>query len=387
MSISVQAETEIVRITANGYEDILPVVHGNYVVWQGYQAGDWEVFLYDIAAAQTMQISANGYDDISARTDGNFVAWLGMNSPGGNIFYYDINSGGIIQVTNNDRIKSPPQIADGRIVWVAQEVADSVLPGDIELYDIEAGTTTTISTPADPDGNLDDHTPAIDSTKVVWVQTGLNNIGTTVFVHDLTSGETFPAPDNFATVQSPTLDGNLSVTTRFDGQDKEIFLRHQRQRKNMQITDNGVDEKHPKIHGNHLVWVSGRGTEQEIYLGITRLLSPIAPGDGFVYTQKSYPVFEWEAIGYDRFRVQFSYTKDFTMDETFTFPLDDGSWFDETSFTVEDKEEEEDKSLKKLLDSMEKIHSPLYWRIVAQNQYGNETTSQVLRIVTTEKKN
>jgi hypothetical protein len=76
------------------------------------------------------------------------------------------------------------------------------------------------------------------------------------------------------------------------------------------------------------------------------------------------------------------------MDETFTFPLDDGSWFDETSFTVEDKEEEEaDKSLKKLLDSMEKIHSPLYWRIVAQNQYGNETTSQVLRIVTTEKKN
>jgi beta propeller repeat protein len=387
MSISVQAETEIVRITANGYEDILPVVHGNYVVWQGYQAGDWEVFLYDIAAAQTMQISANGYDDISARTDGNFVAWLGMNSPGGNIFYYDINSGGIIQVTNNDRIKSPPQIADGRIVWVAQEVADSVLPGDIELYDIEAGTTTTISTPADPDGNLDDHTPAIDSTKVVWVQTGLNNIGTTVFVHDLTSGETFPAPDNFATVQSPTLDGNLSVTTRFDGQDKEIFLRHQRQRKNMQITDNGVDEKHPKIHGNHLVWVSGRGTEQEIYLGITRLLSPIAPGDGFVYTQKSYPVFEWEAIGYDRFRVQFSYTKDFTMDETFTFPLDDGSWFDETSFTVEDKEEEEDKSLKKLLDSMEKIHSPLYWRIVAQDQYGNETTSQVLRIVTTEKKN
>jgi beta propeller repeat protein len=387
MSISVQAETEIVRITANGYEDILPVVHGNYVVWQGYQAGDWEVFLYDIAAAQTMQISANDYDDISARTDGNYVAWLGMNSPGGNIFYYDINSGGIIQVTNNDRIKSPPQIADGRIVWVAQEVADSVLPGDIELYDIEAGTTTTISTPADPDGNLDDHTPAIDSTKVVWVQTGLNNIGTTVFVHDLTSGETFPAPDNFATVQSPTLDGNLSVTTRFDGQDKEIFLRHHRQRKNMQITDNGVDEKHPKIHGNHLVWVSGRGTEQEIYLGITRLLSPIAPGDGFVYTQKSYPVFEWEAIGYDRFRVQFSYTKDFTMDETFTFPLDDGSWFDETSFTVEDKEEEEDKSLKKLLDSMEKIHSPLYWRIVAQDQYGNETTSQVLRIVTTEKKN
>jgi beta propeller repeat protein len=243
MSISVQAETEIVRITANGYEDILPAVHRNYLVWQGYQAGDWEVFLYDIAAAQTMQISANDYPDIAPQTDGSYVVWLGMKSPGGNIFYYDINSGGIIQVTNNDKIKSPPQIADGRIVWAAQEVADSVLPGDIELYDIEAGTTTTISTSADPDGNLDDHTPAIDSTKVVWVQTGFNKFGTTVFVHDLTSGGTFPAPDNFATVQSPTKDGNLSITTKFDGQDKEIFLRHQRLRKNMQITDNGFDEK------------------------------------------------------------------------------------------------------------------------------------------------
>jgi hypothetical protein len=203
----------------------------------------------------------------------------------------------------------------------------------------------------------------------------------TVFVHDLTSGDTFPAPDNFATLQSPTQDGSLSITTKFDGQDKEIFLRHHRLRKNMQITDNGVDEKHPKIHGNHLVWVSGQRADQEIYLGITRLLCPISPGDGFDFTKKSYPVFEWEAIGYDRFRVQFSFTRDFTEGETITFPLLSGSWFFETSFTVEDKEESEDKSLARLLDSMEKIQGSLYWRIVAQDQYGNETTSQVRRIV------
>ena len=146
----------------------------------------------------------------------------------------------------------------------------------------------------------------------------------------------------------------------------------------MQITDNDVEEKHPKIHGNHLVWVSGQGAEQEIYLGITKLLSPITPGDGFVSHKKSYFVLEWEAIGYDRFRVQFSFTKDFTAD-TITYPLLNDTWFDETSFTVEDK------SLAKWLDSMGKIHSLLYWRIVAQDQYGNETTSQVRRVVTIKK--
>jgi beta propeller repeat protein len=382
--VSVQAETEVLRLTDNGYMDILPAINGNSVVWQGYQADDWEVFLYDIAEEQTMQISANDYPDIAPQTDGSYVVWLGMNSPGGNIFYYDINSGGILQVTNNDRIKSPPQIADGSIVWAAQEVADSVLPGDIELYDIEAGTTTTISTPADPDGNLDDHTPAIDSTKVVWVQTGLNDISTTVFVHDLTSGETFPAPDNFATVQSPTQDSNLAITTRFDGQDKEIFLRHQGLRKNMQITDNGVDEKHPRIHDNHLVWVSGPGPDQEIYLGITRLLFPVSPGDGFVYNKKNYPVFEWEAIGYNRFRVQFSAVASFEY--TLNFPESGDAWLSEPSITLEKKQAAMLKGLIEDEDEGEGTNNYLYWRILAQDQYGNETTSQMRRIMTGEKK-
>jgi beta propeller repeat protein len=381
MSISVQAETEIIRITANGYEDILPAVHGNTIVWQGRYNGEREIFLYDIAAAQTLQITDNDYPDIAPQTDGRYVVWLGMNNTGGNIFYYDTNSNSVLinQVpevpeTDNVIIKSPPRIADGRIVWAAQVMADSVLPGEIELYDIETGTSTTISAPADPDNNLDDHTPVIDSTKVVWVQIGSDNIESTVFVHDLTSDETYPAPDNFATVQSPTQDGNLSITTKFDGQDKEIFLRHQRLRKNMQITDNGVDEKQPKIPGNHLVWVSGRGVGQEIYLGTTRLLSAISPGDGFDLNKNSYyPVFEWEAIGFDRFRVQFSTTKDFTEGEPFTFPPSD-PWLYETSLTV-------DESLAQWLDDMGKISSSLYWRIVAQDQYGNKTTSQVRRIV------
>jgi len=376
MSISVQAETEIIRITANGYEDILPAVHDNYVVWQGRQNGEWEIFLYDIVAAQTLQITDNDYPDLAPQTDGRYVVWLGMNYPGGNIFYYDTNSGLITQVqeTGYYPIKSPPRIADGRIAWADQDVWRSVWPGDIVLYDIATGTPTNISLPTDPDYKLDDHTPVIDSTKVVWVQTDQDNIEeSTVFVHDLTSGETFPAPDNFATMQSPTRDGNLSITTKFDGHDREIFLRHQRLRKNMQITDNDVEENQPKIHGNHLVWVSGLGAEQEIYLGTTRLLSPISPGDGFVSYKKSYPVFEWEAIGYDRFRVQFSFTKDFTEGETFTFPPLSDPWLYETSLTVEDE------SLTQWLDE---ISSSFYWRIVAQDPYGgNETTSQVRRII------
>jgi hypothetical protein len=172
------------------------------------------------------------------------------------------------------------------------------MPGEIELYDIAAppGTEpTTISVAVDPDGDLDDHSPLIGNNQVVWVQTGLyENVGAssnqpannmvkcstpqgnkncgyknTLFIHDLTTGATYPAPDDFTIDFGPTRSGNLSITTKFDGNDREIFLNHLGRRRNTQITDNDVEEKHPAIHGNHLVWVSGQGAEQEIYLGIT----------------------------------------------------------------------------------------------------------------------
>jgi hypothetical protein len=77
--------------------------------------------------------------------------------------------------------------------------------------------------------------------------------------------------------------------------------------------------------------------------------------------------------------VQFSFAKDFTEGETFTFPSLSDSWFYESSFTA-------DKSLTKWLDDMAKIDSSMYWRIVAQDQDGNETASQVRRIVISGKK-
>ena len=211
---------------------------------------------------------------------------------------YKIPGGPTTQVTDNAKIKSWPQIGDGRIVWSSQEVADSVMPGEIELYDIAAppGTEpTTISAAVDPDGDLDDHSPLIGNNQVVWVQTGLyenvrassnrpaNNMSkcrtsesnkncgykNTLFIHDLTpTGATYPAPDDFTIDFGPTRSGNLSITTKFDGNDREIFLNHLGLRRNEQITDNDVEEKHPAIHGNHLVWVAGQGAEQEIYLGI-----------------------------------------------------------------------------------------------------------------------
>ena len=36
------------QITFNSHEDSSPHIKGNYVVWQGFVEGDWEIFLFDI---------------------------------------------------------------------------------------------------------------------------------------------------------------------------------------------------------------------------------------------------------------------------------------------------------------------------------------------------
>jgi hypothetical protein len=293
---------------------------------------------------------------------------------------YEISTGQITQVTDNEKIKSWPQISDGQVVWAAQEVAESVLPGEIELYEIDTGTIATISASVDPEGNLDDNTPLIGNNDVIWVQTGLDNIQTTIFIHDLTTGATYPAPDDFTKGFGPTRDGNLSITTRFDGQDREIFLNHLRFRSNEQITYNDVEEKHPGIHGNHLVWVSGQGAAQEIYLGITRSLNVVSPGDGLISHEKEYPVFKWEGIGYDRFKVQFSSTRDFIDNRTtVTFPWPGDAWLYEASFTVDEGQIGQ-------LNQLRRGFQPLYWRVLAQDEYGNEQISQVRSFVMGPKK-
>ena len=116
---------------------------------------------------------------------------------------------------------------------------------------------------------------------------------------------------------------------------------------------------------------SGQGAAQEIYLGITRSLNVVSPGDGLISHEKEYPVFKWEGIGYDRFKVQFSSTRDFIDNwTTVTFPWSDDSWLYETSFTPV-------KWQAGQLNRLREKQQPLYWRVLARDKYGNEKTSQV----------
>jgi beta propeller repeat protein len=253
------------QITNNSCEDTSPYIKGNYLVWQGFVAGDWEVFLYNIATGETIQITNNDYGDVSPQTDGDYVVWLGFSNSGGEIFLYDISNQAPTQITTDTNVDSPPKIANGLVVWAAQEVTTSVEPGDIFLYRTGIQQTEQL-TFNEQDGNLDDSSPGINDVHVVWTQK--NGSNSTLFLYDLPSGPSYEAPEGFVWQDSPQTDTdtNLTVYSRVVSNDREIFVRNTGLKAYEQITDNDFEDQSPRISGHNLAWVGGEDQASEIFL-------------------------------------------------------------------------------------------------------------------------
>jgi hypothetical protein len=100
-SVSISYSKYIVtKITKNSYDDRFPQINDNgYIVWEGYDGSDWEIFLYD--GTNITQLTDNSYDDNEPKINNNgYVVWSGQ--PTGTdteIFLYDGTS--ITQITDD----------------------------------------------------------------------------------------------------------------------------------------------------------------------------------------------------------------------------------------------------------------------------------------------
>ena len=266
------------QVVKNSYEDSFPHVKGDYLVWQGNIHGDWEILLYNIATQEFCRVTDNDYGDVSPQTDGKYVVWLGFSRSGGEIFLYDVLSRETTQITDDRNLDSPPQIANGRVVWGSCEVTDSVEPGEIFLYDLHDVVVETkcLSESLDPGGTLDDSSPRINEESVMWVQD--DGQDTKVVVYKLDTGKTTVYPQGFVWEDTPQTDGDLTVFTRHDGNDREIFVRNSSLRTYEQVTDNDLEDRHPCVSGNDIIeydiaWVGGEGQAADIFLNFDQLVN------------------------------------------------------------------------------------------------------------------
>jgi beta propeller repeat protein len=270
LNVSAQADTTTTQVTSNSYEDSMPQIKGDYLVWQGHVNGHWQIFLYNIENEEATRITNNNYDSISPRTDGEYVVWFGACNQGGEVFQYNIATGETTKITNDSNVDSSPQIADGRVVWASHQVTDSVEPGEIKIYDINTGQHDQLT-----HTQQDDSSPRINSESVIWIQTdGADN--SVLFIHDISQGTTQEAPEGFIWKDSPQTDGDLTVSMTNDG-DWEIIVRQDGQNGFEQVTNNNLDDRYPGISGNYITWMAGEGNSAEIYLALVDFAAPPPP--------------------------------------------------------------------------------------------------------------
>jgi hypothetical protein len=356
------ADANVIQITSNLYEDGLPDIEGNRLVWQGRgnspgaisSDADWEVFCYNTETRETRQITDNDYDDVSSQTDGINIVWQGAETGEWDIFLWDGDS--YFSISDGSVEDTYPQIASGLIVWDAEPFGESFAgPGEIVLYDIAAGTKTILSQrpEVDPDNIFDDSLPKINGTEVLWIQTD-DNDNTRLFVYDHATGA-ITQPSDYPWKDNPQIEGTLSVLSRFVGNDREIFVHKSRLGTYEQITDNDLQDRYPRISGGNIVWMA----EGEIFLAEYKYVALISPANDVVLpTDSPPPTFTWEAVGYDTFSVEFSGDPNFLSGRALASSHGErvASSLSEMSLTPT---EEEWKTLREMAETSGRV----YWRV------------------------
>ena len=313
-SIATSAGT---RITNNGFEDSFPKTAGGYVVWQGQDGNDWEIFLYNANnGSGPTPITDNTYPDINPETDGRYVTWQAGAALHGEIFLYDIETQVTTPITDDVRLDLSPKIVDGLVVWVSHSVGLDTLigPGDIFLYNTADGSLENISKLVDPNNDHDDYSFRFDGNRIQWVQRTLgdmpnyvydpdaiswipmNNSDMRNYVYDLATGSMkryyIPEDDDleiiapyyvedlttantlrYETTEIPAVrvdpqsDGDFSVSaTLISGSDREILLSDRQFKRGGRLTNNDIEDTQPVIKDNIVVWKGGEGNNSEIYL-------------------------------------------------------------------------------------------------------------------------
>lgn len=267
-------------------EGALPQVSGNYVVWQRYVGGNWDIYLHNLSTNTTTRITTNTKDDTSPQIDGDYIVWL-RNEAGGKICYYNILTNGpeaAVPAVTGTRVNSAPRVSNGYITWTSNPLRTDrtgLDSGEIYLFQISTSTTTNISAATDPGNVFNDMGPQIDASMVGWSRHDEMNTPdpsddvTSYMLYDIAGATATQAAENFSWPENPQVAGKLSVLSRFDGVDREIFLQYD-ERLIRQITDNTSDETYPRISGTVVVWTGRVGASTAIYA----MRDPDTDGDG-----------------------------------------------------------------------------------------------------------
>ena len=269
----------LVFVIGDSNDQTSPAVYENMVVWQDYVvwepfSGDWDIRVADINNLAEPQIFAvSDVVDNNERKPaihGNTVVWQDGDAGDFNIYGADItdlSNPAEFQIAEFEHDQQGPAIYRTIVVWQDNFFGD---------WDIYAADIWQRNKPAEAPVSFiekDQQSPAIWGDIVVWQSYGLltedNFFGDwDIYAADI-SGPNDPVEFAITTNESsqtnPDIDGNIIVWQDYRNNNWDIFGYNLTTQKEFQITDDSHDQTNPAINGNMVVWQDNRNGNSEIY--------------------------------------------------------------------------------------------------------------------------
>ena len=236
------------------FPDRKPETNGRYVIWEGEDGSDTDIFMYDTLTQMTINVSNNSSNyDRNARISGDYIVWEHSNdSFDDEILLYRISTNGpVINISNRPGNEDDPIIDGNYVVWEGFDGTDT----DVYLYDIMNATLTDVTN--DTDSQFD---PDIDDGRIVWYVSNIG--GQDLFLYEIGQA---PIPANFQNISngiSSTISnhGIDSIYVYWEGSDPvnfdvDIYIYKIGGVGPLQISDNPDNDFELTYNKGRLLWV------------------------------------------------------------------------------------------------------------------------------------
>jgi beta propeller repeat protein len=214
-----QGTETLISTDTFSFNQIVPKVSGNNIVWEDRTNSTADIILYNIANGAETLLTPDVYVPSNPAISGNWVVWQDTQTGFYDIYRYDIFNGTAICLTPGTpgTNQVAPSIDGTRIVWIDTNLTG---PDDVILYDFSNGinTPTTLVVTADErDPAADPTSPAIDGDYIVW-QDSRNTPDDEIYRYTISQGSIDQLTPTTAglTRETPAISGNWITWQEMD---------------------------------------------------------------------------------------------------------------------------------------------------------------------------
>ncbi len=186
----------------------------NFVVWQGYKSGQWNIMLYEIDTGRKRKLTSEPESTDKYRREpsifGNYVVWLerpaDIDDMPESVVLFNIKTGQktvIAEGTPGYR-HYPPRIYGNHVVWSRESLSPFERREDVMLYDIANANTIVLAEDESVAAE-----PAIYELTVCWFN--LHQDSVNCYLLDEGRGESYPIDVSFSFIVDTAMYEDLFV--------------------------------------------------------------------------------------------------------------------------------------------------------------------------------